>query len=39
VAHILHTAAAAELLDALEDNLLLAPIQSSVARCRTSSMR
>ena len=30
VAHILHTAAAAKLLDALEDNLLLAPIQSSV---------
>jgi superfamily II DNA or RNA helicase len=28
--HILHTAAAARLLDALEDNLLLAPIQSSV---------
>ncbi len=28
--HILHTAAAAKLLDALEDNLLLAPIQSSV---------
>ena len=27
---ILHTAAAAKLLDALEDNLLLAPIQSSV---------
>ncbi len=30
VAHILHTAAAAKLLDALEDNLLLSPIQSSV---------
>ena len=30
VSHILHTAAAAKLLDALEDNLLLAPIQSSV---------
>ena len=30
VDHILHTAAAAKLLDALEDNLLLAPIQSSV---------
>ena len=30
VEHILHTAAAAKLLDALEDNLLLAPIQSSV---------
>ena len=30
VAHILHTAAAAKLLDALEDNLLLAPIPSSV---------
>lgn len=30
VAHILHTAAAAKLLDSLEDNLLLAPIQSSV---------
>jgi hypothetical protein len=30
VAHILHTAAAAKLLDALEDNLLRAPIQSSV---------
>jgi len=28
--HILHTASAAKLLDALEDNLLLAPIQSSV---------
>lgn len=28
--HVLHTAAAAKLLDALEDNLLLAPIQSSV---------
>ena len=27
VEHILHTAAAAKLLDALEDNLLLAPIQ------------
>ena len=27
---ILHTAAAAKLLDAMEDNLLLAPIQSSV---------
>ena len=27
---ILHTTAAAKLLDALEDNLLLAPIQSSV---------
>lgn len=27
---VLHTAAAAKLLDALEDNLLLAPIQSSV---------
>ncbi len=30
VDHILHTAAAAKLLDALEDNLLLAPIRSSV---------
>jgi superfamily II DNA or RNA helicase len=30
VEHILHAAAAAKLLDALEDNLLLAPIQSSV---------
>ena len=30
VEHILHTAAAAKLLDALEDNLLLAPIQSGV---------
>ena len=30
VDRILHTAAAAKLLDALEDNLLLAPIQSSV---------
>lgn len=30
VAHILHTASAAKLLDALEENLLLAPIQSSV---------
>lgn len=30
VEHILHTATAAKLLDALEDNLLLAPIQSSV---------
>src|SRR5690606_23739754 len=30
VNQILHTAAAAKLLDALEDNLLLAPIQSSV---------
>ena len=30
VVQILHTAAAAKLLDALEDNLLLAPIQSSV---------
>lgn len=30
VDQILHTAAAAKLLDALEDNLLLAPIQSSV---------
>lgn len=30
VEHILDTAAAAKLLDALEDNLLLAPIQSSV---------
>ena len=30
IEHILHTAAAAKLLDALEDNLLLAPIQSSV---------
>ncbi|MBB4267588.1 helicase-related protein [Roseospira visakhapatnamensis] len=30
VEHILHTAAAAKLLDALEENLLLAPIQSSV---------
>lgn len=30
VGHILHTAAAAKLLDALEQNLLLAPIQSSV---------
>lgn len=28
--HILHAAASARLLDALEDNLLLAPIQSSV---------
>lgn len=28
--HILHTAAAAKLLDALEEDLLLAPIQSSV---------
>ena len=31
VERILHTAAAAKLLDALEENLLLAPIQSSVA--------
>ena len=31
VEQILHAAAAAKLLDALEDNLLLAPIQSSVA--------
>lgn len=30
VEHILYTTAAAKLLDALEDNLLLAPIQSSV---------
>ncbi|MFA7608109.1 MAG: helicase-related protein, partial [Rhodocyclaceae bacterium] len=30
VEQILHTASAAKLLDALEDNLLLAPIQSSV---------
>ena len=30
VEHVLHTAAAAKLLDALEENLLLAPIQSSV---------
>ncbi|KAA2211341.1 helicase [Pseudoroseomonas oryzae] len=30
VEHVLHTAAAARLLDALEDNLLLAPVQSSV---------
>ena len=30
VEHILHAAAAAKLLDALQDNLLLAPIQSSV---------
>ena len=30
VNHILYTAAATKLLDALEDNLLLAPIQSSV---------
>jgi superfamily II DNA or RNA helicase len=30
VEHVLHAAAAARLLDALEDNLLLAPIQSSV---------
>ena len=30
VEHILHTAAATKLLDALEENLLLAPIQSSV---------
>ena len=30
VEQILHTAAAAKLLDALEDNLLLAPMQSSV---------
>lgn len=30
VEHILHTAAAAKLLDSLEDDLLLAPIQSSV---------
>ena len=30
VEQILHAAAAAKLLDALEDNLLLAPIQSSV---------
>jgi hypothetical protein len=30
VDHILHTVSAAKLLDALEDNLLLAPIQSSV---------
>ena len=30
VEHILHTAAAAKLLDALEGNLLLAPMQSSV---------
>src|SRR5690606_19871792 len=32
VEQILHTAASAKLLDALEDNLLLAPIQSSVVR-------
>jgi hypothetical protein len=30
VDQILHTAAATKLLDALEDNLLLAPIQSSI---------
>jgi len=30
VEHVLHTAAAARLLDALEDDLLLAPVQSSV---------
>lgn len=30
VDHVLHTVSAAKLLDALEDNLLLAPIQSSV---------
>ena len=30
VEHILHTVAAAKLLDALEENLLLAPIQSNV---------
>ena len=30
VEHVLHTAAAARLLDALEEDLLLAPIQSSV---------
>lgn len=30
VEHVLYTAAAAKLLDALEENLLLAPIQSSV---------
>ena len=30
IGQILHTAAAAKLVDALEDNLLLAPIQSSV---------
>lgn len=30
VEQVLHTAAAAKLLDAMEDNLLLAPIQSSV---------
>jgi len=30
VEHILHSVASAKLLDALEDNLLLAPIQSSV---------
>lgn len=30
VDHILHTVSAAKLLDALDDNLLLAPIQSSV---------
>jgi superfamily II DNA or RNA helicase len=30
VDHVLHTAASAKLLDALEDNLLLAPIQSTV---------
>ena len=30
VGHILHTAAAAKLLDAMEKNLLLAPIQSNV---------
>jgi len=30
VEHVLHAASAAKLLDALEDNLLLAPIQSSV---------
>lgn len=35
VEQILHTTAAAKLLDAPEDNLLLTPIQSSVVPLRT----
>ena len=37
VDQILHTAAAAKLLDALEDNLLLAPIQSSATHVNAAS--
>ncbi|MEJ1958909.1 MAG: hypothetical protein WDM70_05195 [Nitrosomonadales bacterium] len=39
VEQILHTVAAAKRLDALEDNLLLAPIQSSVVPLPHSYMR